>query len=1433
MRKVAARILALLLVSGVAVSAEKDDWAVVARWEFNGKGLDKLTSVPGKLAWGRAQADLDQDGVVRFEGQANQCLIMDAPARGWGECADVSWAMHIAFRLPLEAKETEVVANFYEMPNVPPNYGRRLLIRSTAGGIQVYSYLADGSPLGEGRFPKSADGRYALTVAWEADGPAGVWKLYSGEGFPEEGLLASASGAASDPSDKKIVLRIASNSAGNQPLHGEIDRIVFYRKAGGPAPRKPATEGWELRFEDSFNRAQLGDDWKVLDGEWRIEDGKLVGRGMILCTRKLPGSQRMTYDARSDTDAPCDLSAFLSAGEKGLAEGAFFGFGSNLNTLSKLVLARKQVAQSDALIERGKWHSVACEREGLSLRQAIDGRASIEHVNGGTPELREGREGGIFVRDVVPLSGDGHALVGLYAYTAGAFDNVRVYTKADEAAAVAPPEEPANLVANGGFETLERGTRDQPAEWVELRWSRRDSVSVVTDPTEAHGGRRYLRLCAPEEQAIQIHNIPSDGIRLEPGKAYDVRVWARAEDGAEATLTVEPGHGRAELTPEWKEYRFAYEHPKSAKPELGFFVAVHGGPALVDDASLVPDGRSWESPAEWRADRAGLADAGGDPAWNAPTKGGPWKVRVPITFTEVMGETATDYVAALHLGDVYPACGYAFLSFERLAVVDDATGEALLWTVVNADRDDTFSEGDYLVFRVSVPARTRKTVYVYLADPRDRAERTRLSSVAPVAFSNPSGYRWRLYCDVGRAECPVDATCRVRDGRLEAEVWERVGRGFSAKIVSPSGKIERALGMARDSDKGDHWSVVQEASSVLTEDGVWEMRIETQGEGGDKEEIRVPFVSGSCLWGTGNVRKVNRSVPPLYREGRTLRVAAARNERESFQVAIEGAEDLGGITLSVTDLSDDEGAKISAENARIERVEEIFLSKPRVGAPAGWYADPILPWRPVDLGADERRVAWITISVPGDARAGVYRGEVVARTRDGMTLSLPLELTVFDFALPDRLGFIPVLGADLWVTQSRYPRTPGFTNPDAGDAYSGFDRLAVVEYGRHLARNHCTPFYYFQWTSPYPTPWQYDREARAARFDFSVFDREAEALLAAGAQHLFVGDRINSGWQSVGFIQDWKGNDLRWPTWKSRPFNYRYALDTEEGLAMLRAWGEAFAEHLAEKGWLDETYVYVVDEAKTDDVRTATEKVAGTLRGLSHPLKPFGASYAHTWYPFLERMSALTSTGLASEDCLARFQEKGIAYWGTYNRPNLPDNPLSVPRIIGPHCFFLGVDHYFQWASWHVAYGWLNAHMYTFSAENAGYPASTFVDGIYWPYGLGELNYAWPLDEPLPEGKERAFAPSLRFEALRESVEDHEYLKMLSNLASGDSQTAARAKEILVKTDRLIRESAVGPYPGHPEHTTHAVFLVDEAPYQTLRREAGALISEAASSGGL
>ena len=180
-----------------------------------------------------------------------------------------------------------------------------------------------------------------------------------------------------------------------------------------------AAGGWTLQFSDDFNRDELGEDWEAVAGDWRLQDGQLLGgqvgksgENTVICARLFPGSQRVEFDAVTVDPQPCDLSGLLGVNRGGLTTGYFFGFGSDNNRGSKLLIeSKRDVERYDAVIVPGQLHHVVCEREGNVLRHIIDGKVAVSYT------------------DDPPLKGNAHEMIGFYIFTSGQIDNVKVYTK--------------------------------------------------------------------------------------------------------------------------------------------------------------------------------------------------------------------------------------------------------------------------------------------------------------------------------------------------------------------------------------------------------------------------------------------------------------------------------------------------------------------------------------------------------------------------------------------------------------------------------------------------------------------------------------------------------------------------------------------------------------------------------------------------------------------------------------------------------------------------------------------------------------------------------------------------------------------------------------------------------------------------------------------
>jgi hypothetical protein len=140
---------------------------------------------------------------------------------------------------------------------------------------------------------------------------------------------------------------------------------------------------------------------------------------------------------------------------------------------------------------------------------------------------------------------------------------------------------------------------------------------------------------------------------------------------------------------------------------------------------------------------------------------------------------------------------------------------------------------------------------------------------------------------------------------------------------------------------------------------------------------------------------------------------AGRNEFEPFQLVLRSDEkDVADIDIRFSDLRSSQGGEISRNNFSVYFEEFLNITQPSLlSGDAGLWPDPLVPR--VDLYTHEKRNAfpfslrrghnqplWVEIFVPEVARPGKYVGSVTIFHGGKATLTVPITLTVWAFALP-------------------------------------------------------------------------------------------------------------------------------------------------------------------------------------------------------------------------------------------------------------------------------------------------------------------------------------------------------------------------------------------------------------------------------------------------
>ncbi len=169
-----------------------------------------------------------------------------------------------------------------------------------------------------------------------------------------------------------------------------------------------------------------------------------------------------------------------------------------------------------------------------------------------------------------------------------------------------------------------------------------------------------------------------------------------------------------------------------------------------------------------------------------------------------------------------------------------------------------------------------------------------------------------------------------------------------------------------------------------------------------------------------------------YRGQREVRLRAARNETEPFQVVVSARRaPLKVLDVDLTDLVGPKGKRIT--DAVLYRAHYVPVTKPSPlsqFAPRD-YPDALIPFRdpvtgralkgakydavPYTVPKGENQPFWVDVRVPKGVPAGEYRGRVVVTAEGGLRAELPVTLTVWDFTLPD----VPAMGSDFGLNSTR------------------------------------------------------------------------------------------------------------------------------------------------------------------------------------------------------------------------------------------------------------------------------------------------------------------------------------------------------------------------------------------------------------------------------
>jgi hypothetical protein len=536
----------------------------------------------------------------------------------------------------------------------------------------------------------------------------------------------------------------------------------------------------------------------------------------------------------------------------------------------------------------------------------------------------------------------------------------------------------------------------------------------------------------------------------------------------------------------------------------------------------------------------------------------------------------------------------------------------------------------------------------------------------------------------------------------------------------------------------------------------------------------LPSPSGAVLWTTPTMEKVLREAAPPTSAGTGIVLSAAKNEFEPFQLVVNSSA-AANATLQVSAIT---GPSAAITRVEIRRVDYVSVAKASDASSIASSQIPD-PLRPTSFGASETLPAgqnqpfWITIYVPASAAAGDYTATLTV-TVAGVAQDIPIQLHVYDFALPAHIGFDGNWNASF-------------------EALGGSASLDAVQQLKDFFFEHRLVPSGPAWPAGLNYNGGISYDCSSGQFTAEADDYDFSRL---GPKYI-----DGTGWNGVGFpsfeVMEFVDNSTPRP---STFCGVSLGSDPRGTAAYNAAWSKLLAAidaYLLAHGWTDKGYYYVQNEPQNQ----SDYDIAAYLANLSKTAAPH-LRIAISEEPKPEIVENAAANGHSYD-----------IWWADLSAFN-PDY-AQVRQAAGDTVW------------WYFLYGDLPPHFNPITLDHAGIE-SRIPFWAAWLYRVRGFAYysvtGWgdnPYQNPRPQGTNQngdgfllyppdagGLVTSIRWELMREGAEDFEYL-LLANAGSMPATPATVAA-----VDATVK-SAV---------SSTTSFTRDAAAFKHLRDQLGAMI---------
>jgi hypothetical protein len=502
-------------------------------------------------------------------------------------------------------------------------------------------------------------------------------------------------------------------------------------------------------------------------------------------------------------------------------------------------------------------------------------------------------------------------------------------------------------------------------------------------------------------------------------------------------------------------------------------------------------------------------------------------------------------------------------------------------------------------------------------------------------------------------------------------------------------------------------------------------------------------------------RKYERDEIPEVNNSKEWTGAAWKGERVSMQFVIWTKDSVPNVKVEFDDFVSPNGDKIATQNAYARFVRYVLTDefaggcghrKPEDFA-SSLSADALDNISCFSVSPNSTRPVWVTIDVPADAAVGTYSSnlQVFANGKKKETISLKLE--VLPKTLPPAADW--EFHLDLWQNPYATARIAG-VEPWSEQHWAALK--PVMELLANAGQKVITATlnkdpWNGQTEDPYGSMIEWTKKTDGTwNYNYTVFDNWVQFMMDLGIK-----DQINCysmvPWGNFVYYLDEKtGQEVK----------VGAAPGTKEYADLWKPFLKDFVKHLEEKGWKDITHI-AMDERAPAEMKAMLKLLEETSPGMGVALADNHKSYK--LYPDqLKDLCVARGAVVDEADRLYRKEKGYVTTWYVCCGDEFPNTfTFSDPAeaaFIGWYTRAAGFDGFLRWAydSW---------------------VKDPFVDSRFrtWPAGDTYVVY--------PEGRS-----SIRFERLREGIQDAEKIRLLREQFMIDSSEAGRQK--LVKLNQMV-----------------------------------------------